>query len=544
MNIQPPMKTILLGACAAVALVACGSSDKGSSDSGKAASNIASFSASPLDKPYMLKDAEPIDVDALFGGMLSYDTADFDGKIGATVLTNVTGPAGGEMLKIGRVELYGVDTDTIDALKSGEPMEAKGELFNKVRLYDLATAFPIEETGGNGTISVDALEIDTLALQTGGSDDFADIAKAVTFGGLSLKGMSMNVVDAPEAMGDISMAVKDMRLGDYDAGKFGGMKLAGMSYEISQDDANVAEALEAFGPAAGMLSSGPLRNILFPEKQSGTIGTMSWNGLNMSGLLGYLEKDEKPPITATDLISVGAMTFTDMTQDVNGKRAGSVKKFSMAPIEFEHFMPKAIKIVSEGEEYDLTAYAGDDQPEILEILKSNGLDNVTGNSKLNYAYSSKAKTISVDMQSVAKGLLNTDFDLSIGNFDYAAMASEDADEAAAMGITVDGMTLKLADQKFLDTAFAIAGQAMEQDPAALRQQANGLISLGSLQGAAISPRVPAYASAISTWITEGGALEIKVNPEEPASVAALAAAGEGNPGAVLETLNLTVTQTK
>lgn len=548
MNIKT--KTMMLTACAVIALAACSKKDK--ADAAPAAESAAAateMAGAAIDKSFKLKNAEPFDVDAFLTdmgaeGALVYDSSDFDKQLGATVLTNVRLAGEQSPFTIGKLELFGVNTATIEELKSDSEMTELGDVFRKIRLYDFDATFPMEGTDGMGTISVDALDIDSLAIKGGKDDSFANIANSIGLGGIAMAGLDLSIKDAPE-IGNLMMTADDFRIGSYKAGKFGGMKMAGVNYTLEQSEEAINEAMKAFGPAAGPIMNSPLKNILFPEQQSGTIGKMSWDGAKFDGLLGYLEKDEKPPVTAKNLLSIGGMSFANVTQDINGKRASSVKKMTISPIEFEHFMPKSIKMVSEGEQYDMTALVGDDQPEIVSLLKKNGLDKVTGSSKLDYNYSPKNKSISIKADSIGKGLMNSAFDLKIGNFDYPTLASGEGNaEEAAMGITVEGMTLKLDDEKLLDTGFAIAGQVMEQDPAQLRQQVVGLISLGTLQGAAISPRIPDYATALSAFVSEGGALEIKIDPKEEASVSTLAAVGDENPGEILEKLNLTVTRSK
>jgi hypothetical protein len=296
------------------------------------------------------------------------------------------------------------------------------------------------------------------------------------------------------------------------------------------------------GPQAAMFMNTPiLKNMLFPEEQRGTIKTVKWDGMSFSGLLPYLESGEKAPVTATDLLSVGALEVLDQSVYINGKRAATTERTYLAPIEFVHFMPREVRMVSEGSTADLTAYVGDSNPEIVSILKNNKLDRVTGESEVLYTYDPKGGDVSLAMTGDAENFYELDFDLNITDFDYPAMAGgEGAGQAAMMQTAIEGMTLRLKDEKLLDTIFAVVGAATEQDPAQLRAQATGLVTLGAVQGGQISPRIPNYATAVSNFLSEGGTLEIRIAPENAVTLGQLQQAGGSNPGAVLDELNLTV----
>lgn len=569
--LNPTLKTALLGATAALALVACGSDDKDKAADTKVERPASMSSASPLDKPFTLKDAEPMDVPAFLAGfgldqMLTYSSAEFDDKLGAAVLTDVKPAGEDQMVSVGRVEVYGLNEDAINTLKSGGSLEDMTEVFKKIRLYDLNAEFPIPDEDawmmdeanqpepGKGIVSIGAMEFDSLSLmsKTGEEDgmahegaDMAEKLKSMAFGGMAMKDflVDMSGIEGGQA---VKLSASDMRVGSYSNGVFGGLFAKDFGYGIKQTDESIAETLGSMGQGAAILMNSPLKNMLFPKEQSGTIGEFRWDGMSIAGMMPYMESGEKPPVSAKDLISVGGAEFLDQEVFINGKKAATVKRTTMSPIEFYHFMPKQIKVVSEGSVADLTAYAGDEHPEITSVLKNNGLDKVEGDSSMLYKFDPKAKTIALTSNADAKGLYGFDLDLNIGSFDYDALVAEDSDgEAAMMNTTIKGMSLKLKDVKLLDTAFAVAGVMNDTDPAQLRQQAVGIVSLGALQGAQFSPRVPDYATAVSSFLSDGGTLEIKIAPSDPVALSALASAGEGgNPAAILDTLNLTVEQSK
>ncbi|RFB05242.1 hypothetical protein [Parvularcula marina] len=549
------LKALLLGATASFALVACGGDKDDAKDDAKIevdGKSMTMKSDSPLDKPFKLSNAEPYDIAALLdgmGGALSYDSADFDGDLGAAVITNLR-PAsddGGET-SIGRVEIYGLNQEALAGMGSGAGFTDMTELFRKVRMFDVKSTFPVEEGWDGseptvGNISIGALEIDTIKMMgTPGGDMGPD---SVEFGGLSLKDMSMNVPFSGEGDG-VKFATPDFRVAGYKNGVFGGLMAADLSYDIKQSDEMIQEQLAGMGPQAGMLTDIPLlKNMIFPAHQSGKIGMMSWDGLTFTNLIPFIQNGETPPVSETNLIKIGGMKFLDQEVSINGKKAASVESTVVDPIDFHHFMPKKIRIVSKGSKADMTAYVGDENPAITKVLKDNGLDKVNGESELEYSFDPRSGGIKLDMDGEAKGFYGLSLNFAMSDFDYDTIVGaedEGAKQGAVMNAAIDGMTLKLKDEKLLDTVFAIAGALTEQDPAGLRQQAVGLMSLGAMQGAQFSPRVPEYATALSSFVSEGGTLTISVAPSQPVTIGSLAASGQSNPGAVLDTLNVTVKQ--
>ncbi|WOI53098.1 hypothetical protein [Parvularcula sp. LCG005] len=563
------LKSALLGAAAVLALSACGSDDEGSAADLSVSKPAAVSKSSPLDKPFMLKDAEPVDVPALLtstglADMLEYSSAEFDSKLGATVLTNVKPAGENEMMSIGRIEIYGLNDDAITTLTSGGSLAQMTDMFEKVRVFDLAADFPIpneptwnaegemtETAPGKGKFSIAAMEFDGLKLKSktlaegemeAEGADIANKLKSMSFNGMAMKGLlvDMSGVQGGQAIG---MTADDMRFGSYSNGKFGGFFAKGFGYNVTQTDESIEQAMSSMGGGAAMIMNSPLKNLIFPKNASGTIGEMTWDGFSVAGLLPYLESGETPPVSAKDLISVGGMEILDQTSMVNGKKAASVERTAISPIEFYHFMPKQIKMVSEGETMDFTAYVGDENPEISSVLKKNGFDKVESESSFVYTFDPKAKSITLRSESDADNLFGMNLNADVGNFDYDAMVAEDGDgEAAMMATTIKGLSLKLEDEKLVDTIFAVVGAANGTDPAQLRQQASGIVTLGAIQGGQISKRIPDYATAVSTFLNEGGTLEIKVAPAEPVTVGSLAAMGEQNPAGMLDTLNLTVKQ--
>lgn len=568
------LRIAILGSVAAIGLVACGGSDQGTGPSNSATIAASPGSSSPLDQPFKLTGAAATDVDALLGTLnmtdkLTYGDAAFDDAIGATVLTDVTISEGAQTT-IGRVEIYGFNEAGVNALKAGDATKGPQEIFRKLRFFDIASTFAVPgnvaidydtnhfaATEGaapaQGTVTIAAMEFDTLNLaaltptegeETPEGAGIAAAAQAVSFGGMALKGFAYSLPDPDSKDTSITVNAEAVQTGSYKAGTFGGMTMTGLDYVLQRSDEALAAQAAALGPQAGMILNTPLRNMVMPASQAGKIGQFTWDGFSFAGLLPYMESGETPPTDAKNLLSFGKMEFLDQSVMVNGKTASTIERTLISPIQFAHLMPKQVKVASQGVTTDITAYVGDENEEVRDILVKNGLDNISSKSDFEYNFDPKSGDISMTSNGVADGVYAMDFALDLGGFDYdalmASIEAEEEDPTAILNMRMDGMTFRMDDDKMLDTLFAVLGASNGEDPAKLRQQAIGLLTLGALQGAQFSPRITNYASALSSFIGEGGTLEIKVDPENPVTFGALAASAQTNPASVLEALNLTV----
>ena len=551
-----PFTRALMAGTALILIAGCGG---GSEDT--ATISTAADSPSPMDAPFTYREGEPIDVAtaleaAGLGGTISYASANFDDELGATVLTDVRAGDDEASVTIARAELFGVDTDTLMTVRQGAAMEDMAPLFRKIRLYDVDANFPIEQEGGavgRGTFTAGGVDIDTLSVKSPGERGYEGLSdrqasalglQSLEFGGMALK---TAVIDVPTGATDEDRAkieVADGRLGAYRQGAFDGMLAKNISFEMKQDVDAIQESLSALGTDTSFLSNNLLQQLAFPRQQSGTVGEFSWDGFSVANLLPYLERDETPPLDAKNLISVGGMEMIDQVGYREGRKVSTTEKVTLSPIEFDHLMPKSFKMTSEGAVTDATAFFGDANPEITEILMNNGLDEIEGNATIVYDYEPKQGRINLNMETDANGLYETDFNLSLSDFDYPALISGDeaAIEAAQGQLSLANVTMRLEDDKLLDTLFAAIGVEQDRDPAVIRQQLSGLITFGALQGARFSPRVPDYAAALSSFINEGGTLTISATPDAPVSFQSLTAVTEENPASVLDTLDLTVTK--
>ncbi len=223
---------IFLSGIAALVLVACGKNDDGNSapetPSSREAANVSA--SSPLEAEFRLSNAEPVDVDQLLallpeGGRPSYDSAEFDDGLGATVVSNLrfADSDDGEAIVVERAEFYGVDLEAIDRVKTAEdagPQSPFEIVAQKVRFLNIsAEGFDESE----GRFSIGGVELDGLSIRQGGvkgngeGDDGARFFNAISLSGLYFQDIEVENLSDEAPM--IGLSAPDIRLVGIDGGK-------------------------------------------------------------------------------------------------------------------------------------------------------------------------------------------------------------------------------------------------------------------------------------------------------------------------------------
>ena len=552
------MRQVLMASAAVFALTACGS-DKGGAGKSTAAPTdrkAASVSApSPLDKSFSLKDAQALDVDALFALMPedarpSYEGFAFDDKLGATVITNLkfSDDGGDGAVTIDRAELYGVDLEAVSRVNAAEDagIDAPFEtIFEKVRLFGVKP----DGEGEDAEVSVGAVEIDRLRLRHGGVDDDkaedspAHFFNAFELGGLYFKDMAIDAAE-DDAGPQVTATIPDMRVVGVGGGKLGALIINDLSYEVLQSDEAVASLASLIGPQGPLIMDSPLKNFIAPGAQRASMESLAWTGMDLSGLLEYGLKDEKPPLTAKNLIKLGDMEMKDVETYVNGRLAYKSERSTFSAQDSTWVIPSKIRAESFGDFYDFSAYVPDDEAELQKVLKESGLDNVKGSSSFAWDWdaSKGGAGVTTNFQSDNLADFSLAFDMSGMQIDKigAAMESNSENAIASVG-EFKGMKITLKDEKLLDAIFAIAGMQMGASGSDLRQSAPAMVRLSGSQIAQINPRFSGYVDAFASFLSEGGAIEIEAAPDAPVPLSAVAAAGEAGPQTLPDLLDLTVT---
>ncbi len=516
---------------------------------------------SPLDKPFKLSGAEPLDVDGFItlladeddSSDFQYASSSFDSKSGATILQGVSTTDEDGTMTIGRLELYGVNDTYIQALKAGNISDTKDEIFRKVRMFDLEFV-GAGDSDGSGTMTIGALEVDGLSFggvnedELEGMEDgaeFATIMKAFDLGGIYLKDLNLQGMES-EGTG-ISATVADMRYGGFSGGNVGSMLFKNLDYTITQSTEAKAKLIAEADPQLAALLSGPLGNIVMPANQQASIESISWDGMSFAGMLPYLESGEQPPLDAKNLLSFGKIEAKNSEVFVNGKKASTTGYSALDPIEFAWLVPTRIRSYSKDTKMDLTAYVPDDQPEMMSLFQDNGLNNLTGDGEVLWTYDEKKGDAELDYDVDLTGFANIDLNFKASNAVLETLhtaASNGDDGAAFQEIAINGFNLRIDDEKLLDLAFGVAAMQTGQDAVQLRASAPLMINMGGAQFAQMNPAFPGYLNALSSWISSGGSLEISVDPDAPVSFADLAAQGQTAPESLPDVLKLSVTHSE
>lgn len=541
---------IVLAALAALALIACGKKDKaGPPSASSAAASIEA--ASPLEKPFALKGAKDVDVDALFALMPeknrpTYVKKSFDAKLGATIVTGLRfvdrTPENDEDdgFTIDRAEFYGVDMAAIDRAKAAEPaIDAPFEkLFEKVRLFGFK---PLSTEDGS---TIGAIEIDRFELRRGGFAETEEENLAAFFNTFQYAGLYFKDIAVGDTIedGSFSLTAPDLRFVGVGGGKAAAIISRNFEYRLDQP-ASVTEAMAgAAGGAAGAFLTGPLKGIVAPDKQRVAVKSFEWRNIDMSGLMAYGLKKEKPPMSARNLMNFGTMRLLGAETYIDEKKAASLAEGSVSAAEFAWLLPSKIKSGSKGLVYDFTAYAAG-EPKIVSILKGHGLHNVKSEADLSWDWAPDKGGASLRSSFTSDVLADMTLNADFSGLDLKKMAA--ASEAGepqpvvALGV-FNGFSLRIADKKLLDAMFDIYALEAGGTGAELRKSMPSMVRLSGAAAAAQSPRFGAYADAVANFIEEGGALEISARPKTPVPLKTLAASGMQDPEAFPELINLEV----
>lgn len=553
-------KTLLAGA-AALALVSCGKKEESGEAPASSSSQQAAKtnSGSPLDASFKLKDAEAVDIDALFALMPSdarptYDSSDFDNGLGATVVSNLrfADANDGEAVTVARAEFYGVDFDAIERVRNAEvagddaPFET---VFEKVRLLDVASE-GFDEDGEQAKISIGGIEFDKMQMRQGsaGDDDSeerdggAHFVNAVNLAGLYFKDFKIEAAqaDAPSVV----MSAPDLRFVGMGGGKLGAIIANDLEYSMEQTAASRAALRTTMGPQGAMFFNGPLAGFIAPDSQVVKVETFEWRDIDFSGLLAWGLRDEEPPMTEENLLDLGTMRAANMETYVAGKKAGSVDEVSLTAAEFTWLIPSNIRIDAIGANYDYTAYIPEGEDALLTVMRDNGLDDLNSDGRMSWVWNDKTGIADLEYLADAPGLMDFSVDVGFSGLKLKDMAAaQEAGEEQPFGALGEfrAFSLKLDDEKALDAIFAIAALQMGGSGEDLRLSAPAMIRLSGAQAAMLNPRIESYVNALADFVAKGGELGITAQPAEPIGFSALQATSASAPQTLPDVIDLKVT---
>ena len=371
----------------------------------------------------------------------------------------------------------------------------------------------------------------------------ASVATALSFGALEASGIAFG-----EPSGDASGTLSRLRVGGYEDGVLGRVRLDDLEVRTPTNAAAVQAALSA--APAGFAAS-PLARMLTTSADRTRIDEVVWTGANAAGVIGQMAQGEAPGLGSPDVV-VGDLILRGQTTLIGDEVASTVRETRVSDLRFEGAVPTNAVVRTKGAVSDMTAFAGEGDEEAVRLLEARGLDSVRGASLTRIAYDPAAGRLTATSEADTKGLYGLRFALDVGGLDSLGAEATDAEAeiqaadpaAAARAAFGDaalyGLTLSVTDEQLLDTAFELAALGGEQSAMELRQQAVGVVTLGALQGGAISPRVPDYAGAVSSFLSNGGTLTIRMTPEGGLGATGAQAAMAAGPGGLLDAADLTI----
>jgi hypothetical protein len=541
---------------AALSFAACDrNSGAPASSSSVAAGDIEK--ASPLEKPYRLKDAEGVDVDRLFELFPlymrpTYESASFDKKLGATVVTGLkfgdVAASRGFIAK--RAELYGVDLDRIEKIKAAKdaaPDAPLGLVVGKLRLFEIESA-----SNENARTTIGAVEIDSLRIREGGipkeppGSGVASFFNAFDVAGVYFK----DVVAHASGQGDeaqANFAAKDLRIVGLGAGKLDAFLARDLDYAVDQSPEAIAATMRGAGPMADVLVNGPLRNFIAAANQRTKVRTLEWRDISFAGLMAFGLRGETPPLAARDLIDLGTARLIDTETFIGEKRLSLVPTTEISAIEFDWLAPSKVRAVTRGGVYDFTAYVADDETMALAALKSRKLDKVKADSDFAYDWSADKGGAALSAGFNSVGFADLNFDLTLDGLELAkieaARSAGSARPVMELG-RLKSFSMVIADEDMLDAFFALSAIEAGQTEKEVRAAAPTLMRLAKVEMERKNPRIASYIDALATFVEDGGTLEIKASPATPVPLSALAAAAPAGPDAMATAINLTVERRK
>ncbi|HXI86384.1 MAG TPA: hypothetical protein VNH64_02920, partial [Parvularculaceae bacterium] len=365
--------------------------------------------------------------------------------------------------------------------------------------------------------------------------------------GLFFKDLSVKTEESDRnPAGANSFTAPDLRFVGVGGGKLAAIVANDVEYSIARSAAARAQMAQNMGPA-GALLTGPLAGLVAPDNARFAMKSFTWKGIDFSGLLAYGLKGEKPPVTAKELIDLGTIQMADANTYISGRKACHTDQTNVTAMQFSWLVPSKIHAESKGGECDYTAYVDPSDDKTIAVLKSHGLDDVKGDSNLDWAWDTVKGDAGLGVNFNSKALADFSLALNLAGMDLAKIkAAEDAgDKDAVMKVgSFKGFDLKLAEHNLLDAIYELA--ALQQGGAAadIRQSIPAMVRLSGAQITSQIPQAKEYVDAIADFLGEGGTIEISALPKQPVPFEKIKETGAAGPKGVPDLLNLKVTHTK
>jgi hypothetical protein len=465
-----------------------------------------------LEDGFELPSGEGFDVDALMemmpsGLTVSYDEAEFDDDVGATIIEEVEiafDRLNGLAIEIEELVVWGLDMDYLGARLAGEDAGTSGRVARRIEAYDVElTGFEemyagfLEAYSGavegslenllEGELDEDAAE--ALSLELGEFEVSMDLVVLDEFG---LREWELDLVDGETL--DENWATLMPYLQRYAAWnrvfEFGGVAMEGIDIDFAYSSGDLSQSGD-FGIDRviyeGYRGADVKLNVIeglygyfdmeLPEDEGlEDMGSLSISfeinnyvveGMELDKLMGFLARGEMPAMDETDLLSLGTWTTEDSFAEFNGRPFYSVEKSVTELDEWHWLVPTRIRASVTNLTYDIEGYVGS----ILDMVGEDDLDR----EDMNTFY---------DVVNVLD-----DYDLARPSFDYSVMwdwSPETGKASAGLGLGLDGyqrMALLLTGglPDYDSVADTVADDFSAVDNDSLREALEQMSSLASLR---------------------------------------------------------------
>ncbi len=404
----------------------------------------------------------------------------------------------------------------------------------------------------------------------------ADSNRLTSFDASAIYGLRINLkMEQPTGKTAVIMTApvavaSNWRRGDIDYSAFRDFEYA-FDMEVA-----VPETVDAVTgetqPAVGM-----------PMQMSGGYDVFSVEDVRLARLYAYLADRAAPPVSETDLMSLGVWRVRGERQTFGDHVISSTEEAMFDLSKFHWLIPTDIRMTARGGRYNLSALfeymeeaylqgGGGDSPEEMEkvtaAFEKTGLDVISYDfdAAATWAHDTGAATSKMDIVADDLGDWRQSFEGTLPDFEgvktMIPAAGEAVDWAAVTQTLMDMSALGkasvvLADKGGLDKGFAIAVEfanlAPEDDasgamlrgadPADLRISSAAMMRLMGPQAAQNFPPAADYMTAVADFVQKGGVLRIEANPPGPVTMALFESEAEAmqtDPSRLADLLGLSV----
>jgi len=512
------MKHLFISAAAVALLAACGGDKDADTSDGRidvteapkvvakhpTLSSLSSFTAREGDASETGDVLAALNLDTSGSGLASFASSDVDGD-GATFSDVVIGdPSSDEALKIGKVELDGLDmTDagavfsklSISDLEVGDGDEvAKLDSFTIVNPSPelaafLTTAFSGEDPGEMP--SIDKLSFDAVSLGdfsfSGGDDDDGGVIKV---GNVDLQGMGDGVLKAAVLSG---LTFNGMDAGEKLEGGVKEIALYGADYAFLEDIQALGDNPDEDEVMALVMSS--MSDATNPPYDGMVMKDMSFEGSGINFDLPLLDvivqRDDQDRMTAAVL-----KPFTmKLSADADGGEGGAELAEGLSMLGYKDITLKAEGVTNYDPDEDIVTYP----------TGSNYIELVDG-AKISYS----GKLGGFAEYSRLAANMNTEYG-----------PDPDALTEAVGKLTLHNFSLEIDDASLVDRMFTLAASQSGEDPQQLRNQTvmmMGMAPMMAAQSGVDTELLTAAIDPLTEFIKEPGTLTFSLNPSSPLAI--------------------------